>query len=180
MINITYIRRFVILIIVSGLFALAAFALRPPLPGKDNATPVVEITQGLDGKKNINFTITLPQIKKDIAPIAIKEFLSRIKIANADQGGLELINFEDNCVLARYGFKKGDIVKEINGQSVNTAKDAIRVCDALEKDIFKDRAAKEIYVTLDRNGEDIDMNFRIPEFVPEKVCYAMSLRKRRK
>lgn len=180
MINKTNLGRSIILIIPLSLFVLAAFALRPALHRKDNDIPEVEITQGIDGKKNINVTVTLPQLKKEIAPISIKEFLSRTKVAKADKGGLKLLDFKNDSVLARYGFKKGDIIKEIDGQNVNTTEDAIRVCDALEKDIFKDRDAKEIKVVLDRNGEDINMNFRIPEFVPEKVYYTMSLQKRRK
>lgn len=175
-----YLRRFIIFIVVFSIFALTFTALKSSLPRKEKNAPTLEIVQNLDGKKYIKVTVTLPQIKKEITPISIKEFLSQTKIANAEQGGLKLLDFGEDSVLARYGFEKGDIVKEINGQKLDSTKQAIKICEVLEKEILGTRDAKEINVTLNRDGEDIDMNFRIPEFVPEKVYYIMNLQKRRK
>ena len=83
-------------------------------------------------------------------------------------------------MLAKYGFNKGDIIKEINGQKLNSTKDAIKACELLEKEIFNDRDAKEINIALNRDGEDIDMRFNIPQFIPEKVSYTMRLEKANK
>lgn len=172
-----YFRNFIILtlctVVISAVFSLRFFLYR-----NDKNIPRIETAQTIDGKKYINVYVTLPQIKKEIAPIAIEEFLSQTKIANTGKGGLELVDFKDDGVLTRYGFEKGDIVKEINGQKLNSTEEAIRLCEVLEKKIFESKDAKEINVILNRNGEDINMNFKIPEFVPEKVYYTMCLEKR--
>lgn len=144
----------------------------------DSDVPKIEITQGQDNTKNINVYVNRSLIKKDIAPIVIKEFLSQTKITSSDNGGLELADFKDDSVLAKYGFKKGDIVKEINGQRVNTIKEAIKICEALEEEILGNKDSKDIGVVINRGGESVYMNYKVPEFVPEKVQYTMRLQKR--
>ena len=136
--------------------------------------PKIEIAKT---SNDINVYATLAQIKRDIAPIAAEEFLSQIRIISSKSGGIRLADFKDESTLAKYGFKKEDILKEINGQKINNIEEAVKACGALEKELFASRDAKEIKIALDRGGKDINMNFKIPEFVPEKVSYTLNLQK---
>jgi len=169
---------FIIILLICIAMLAGVLWMRNLLDITDTDIPKIEITQGQDNTKNINICVNRSLIKKDIAPIVIKEFLSQTKITSLDNGGLELTDFKGDSMLAKYGFKKGDVVKEINGQRVNTTKEAIKICDALEEEVLGSRDGKDIGVVLDRGGENIYMNYRVPEFVPEKVQYTMHLQKR--
>jgi len=137
-----------------------------------------EIIKEIDDKGNVKVQVTRAQIRNEISPVVIEDFLSRTKIESVDNNKLKLVDFGDDSLLSRYGFEKGDIITAINGQAVGTAEEAIKICDALEREIFDNRDEKEIDVSLTRDGEDINMNFKVPEFVPEKVHYTMQLKKR--
>lgn len=143
----------------------------------DVGTPRIEIIQAANDKQSINVYVTRSQIKKEISPIAIKEFISKTEITSANKE-LTLVDFSDDGMLPRYGFRKGDIITAINGQQVGSMQEAVKICTSLGGDIFKNRNEKEINVSLTRDGEDINMNFKIPEFVPEKAYYTMNLKKR--
>ncbi|MCX5715463.1 MAG: S1C family serine protease [Candidatus Omnitrophica bacterium] len=169
--------KLIILITASFILLLTAFAIRYSLCRIDNDLPRIEVVRGSSGIKDINIAVTLSRIKKEIAPIIIEDFLSQTKIATIDNGGLKLVDFKEKSVLARYGFEKGDIVKEVNGQKVNSVEKAIEICEVLEKEVLKNSDAKEISVVLNRGGEDVNINFRIPKFIPEKVSYVMTLEK---
>jgi len=140
--------------------------------------PDTEIIREIDDKGNVKVQVTRARIRNEISPIVIGDFLSKVKIESIDNDKLKLADFGDDSLLARYGFEKGDIITAINGEAVGTAQEAIKICDILEREIFNNRDEKEIDVSLIRDGEDIIMNFNVPEFVPEKVHYTMQLKKR--
>lgn len=172
------IRYIIIFAILCTGISVAIFSLKNLLHRTSDAIPKMEITQWLDNENALNVHVTRSQIKKEITPIVIEEFLSRTRIASSDGGGLELADFDDDSVLARYGFRRGDVVKEIDGQEINNTQEAIKACDALEKEILGSRDEKEINIALNRGGEDISIKFRVPKFVPQKVRYTMNLQKR--
>jgi len=122
--------------------------------------------------------MTRLELAKQIAAISLEDFLSQTKIAVAgDDKGLELVDFKKGNPLVTYGFKKGDIIRSINGSEVRTIKEALMACDSLEKEVCKDTNEKEVNISLVRDNEDVDMNFAISSFVPEKVHYTMRLEK---
>ena len=141
-------------------------------------TPNAEIIKETDDKGNVKVRVSRAQIRNEISPVVIEDFLARTKIESVDNNKLKLVDFGDESLLARYGFEKGDIITAINGEAVGTTQEAIKICDTLEREIFNNRDEKEIDVSLTRDGEDINMNFKVPEFVPEKVHYTMQLKKR--
>ena len=148
-----------------------SFALRKNAPD-------TEIIKEIDDRGNVKVQVSRAQIRNEISPVVIEDFLSRTKIESIDSNKLKLVDFGDESLLARYGFEKGDIITAINGEAVGTTQEAIKICEAIEREIFNNRDEKEIDVSLTRDGEDINMNFKVPEFVPEKVHYTMQLKKR--
>ena len=136
----------------------------------------IEIVSGPDNK--VTISVTRQQLYRDIAPLTIEDFLAQTKIASLKGQGLKLIDINKNGIMARYGFKKGDIIKEIAGTDIDSLQEAIIVCDAIEKDIFTNKDEKDVDIKLAREGEDFDMKFKIPPFVPETVYYEMTLTKR--
>ena len=158
-----------ILILVICLFALFAFLRKE--------APHTELIKEIDDEGNIKVCVTRAQIRNEIAPVVIEDFLSRTKIESVDNK-LKLVDFGDDSLLSRYGFEKGDIITAINGEAVGSPEEVIKICEAIEKEIFNNRDEKEIDVSVTRDGENINMNFKVPEFVPEKVHYTMQLKKR--
>lgn len=140
-----------------------------------NKTTEPKITKGPDN--NINVHATRSQIRNEIAAIVVDKFLAETKI-DSTKDGLRLTEFKNDSPLAKYGFKEGDIIREINGQKIGTAEEVIKICDTLEDKLLGGKSAEEIKVVLNRDGEDVNINFRIPEFIPEKVHYNLRLEKR--
>ncbi|MFH1868019.1 MAG: hypothetical protein ABH843_03510, partial [Candidatus Omnitrophota bacterium] len=137
--------------------------------------PNVKITQGPDN--NIDVLVTRAQIKNEIAPVVIEEFLLRTRLASSEEG-LRLVEFEDSSLLARYGFREGDIVREVDGHKIDTVKGAIELCESLESELLGAKDAKQIKIALKRDDKEMNMNFTVPEFIPEKVAYTLRLEKR--
>jgi membrane-associated protease RseP (regulator of RpoE activity) len=156
---------------------LAAFFIKYSISKIDRSAPRIHLTRSPSGIKNINVTVALPQIRREIVPIVLEDFLLQTKIDTVNDKGLKLTDFKDKSVLSKYGFERGDIVQEINGQKVQSMDEAIRICGVIEQELLKDRNAKEVNVLLDRGGEIVMMNFSIPQFIPPRVNYVMTLDK---
>lgn len=152
---------------------LTTFTVNSFMHQKKNAA--LKITKGPDN--NINVHATRAQIRNEIATIVVDKFLAETKV-DSTKDGLRLTEFKNDSPLAKYGFKEGDIIKQINGQKINTAGEVIKICDTLEDKLLGGKSAEEIKVALNRDGEDVNINFRIPEFIPEKVHYNLRLEKR--
>jgi len=132
-----------------------------------------------EDNNNTHIRVTRTQIKKEFSSLSFNDLLSKTKInCGKECKGLELIDFEDNSLLARYGFKKGDIIKVINERKISNLKDITMTCNMLAKEIFANENEKDVTVMLTRDGEDVNMNFKIPKFIPKKVHYTMHLDKK--
>lgn len=167
----------IFILTISIVILLTTLTLILSLHRKDAGTPEIEIVH--EAGNNVNVYVTRAQIRKEISPVTVKDLLAKTKISTKEDGKeLTLVDFEDDSLLSRYGFKRGDVITAINGRGVGTIRDIIEVCDLLEKEIFEDTDEKEIDVSIVREGEDVDMNFRVPKFVPEEVRYTMRLEKR--
>ncbi|NQT90471.1 MAG: hypothetical protein HQ558_04375 [Candidatus Omnitrophica bacterium] len=156
----------------------AVLNLKNSLVIKKKILPKIEVIKEAGVGNAVNIYLTRPQLKVQISPLIVKDLLAHIRVAGQDDGGLKLLDFKDNGLLSKYGFKKGDTLKSINGRDINTPKEALNACDALKEEVFGTRDEKEIEVMIKRDGEDINMNFKVAKFVAEKVSYGMTLNKR--
>lgn len=95
-----------------------------------------------------------------------------------DTEGVKIPIFIDAKFLDRYGFKKGDVIKEINGEKVKTIKETISICRSLEERYLTLETPEDVNVLLARDGKDMNIDFQPESYIPEKVYYTMRLEKR--
>jgi len=168
-------RSIIISVLCIGVVFLAVYALLINLRGTDK--PRIKITEYSDGTGDINIYIERSLIRKELSSLALDDIMSLAKVRSAEGDSLEITDFDEGSILSRYGFKEGDMITAINGESVKDVPELIKVCDGLNKDVFGDMDEKEVKVSLVRDDKDMNMNFKIPEFIPEKVYYTMRLEK---
>jgi len=96
----------------------------------------------------------LRQIRRDFLrnPTKLAE-LVRVApvIENGQTSGFRLEALKDDPLFKELGFQSGDIVKRVNGVDLDSSAKGLRVIQQL-------RRAKQVSVTIERNGQLVEMN----------------------
>ena len=103
--------------------------------------------------------------KKDVLDVSVKNIANLAKqievspyfLADNKVGGMMIKNLKDDSILKKIGFKKGDIIKHVNGVPIKSMKEALYIYSQIkgkeDMDVVLNREGieKKILVTIEKD-----------------------------
>lgn len=122
---------------------------KPPRPGSTAARPAASAEEQ---------NITVAQSKIDHATKNLNQLMRQARIrphfTNGKPDGIRLSGIRPGSIFEDIGFRSGDIITSINGESIESVDDALKFYSSL-------KSAENVSLQIRRNGVDQNLNYTV-------------------